>query len=320
MIIVTGAAGFIGSNLVAQLLELGYKDLILVDDFIREEKLNNFTNKQVKSLVDRNNFSNWIDQNHKFIQFVFHLGARTDTAEFNPDILSKLNTEYSKMIWQKCCKYGLPLIFASSAATYGMGEFGFNDDFNPEMLKPLNPYGVSKNEFDKWALKQKVKPYFWMGFKFFNVYGPNEYHKKRMASVVLHAYNQITETNKLKLFKSHNPDYKDGEQQRDFVYVKDVCDVMVYFMRKRNISGIFNLGTGKAETFNNLANATFAAMEHDENIEYIDTPTDIRDKYQYYTCANLSNLRKAGYDKEFTSLHDGVADYVKNYLMFKKIR
>jgi len=320
MIVITGAAGFIGSYLAAELLEREYKDLVLVDDFNRKEKLPNFSNKNVTTLVDRNNFEKWIDKNHKFIQFIFHLGARTDTAEFDLELMAELNTDYTKMVWSKCCEYGLPMLYASSAATYGMGEHGFNDETNPEILKPLNPYGVSKNEFDKWALKQEIKPFFWAGLKFFNVYGPNEYHKNRMASVIYHAYNQILKTGKLKLFRSHKPEYADGEQERDFVYVKDVCDVMIFFMNHRSKSGIFNLGTGKAETFNSLGKATFLALDREPVIEYIDTPEDIRDKYQYYTCADMSKLKNAGYDKEFTSLEDGVSDYVKNYLIGSKIR
>ncbi len=320
MIVITGAAGFIGSNLAAELLERNYKDIVLVDDFNKKEKLPNFSDKNVTALVDRNNLEDWIDENHKFIEFIFHLGARTDTAEFDTTVLAKLNTDYTKMVWSKCCEYGLPMLYASSAATYGMGEHGFGDETDPEILKPLNPYGVSKNEFDKWALKQEIKPFFWAGLKFFNVYGPNEYHKNRMASVIYHAYNQILKTGKLKLFRSHKPEYADGEQERDFVYVKDVCDVMMFFMNHRSKSGVFNLGTGKAETFNSLGKATFLALDREPVIEYIDTPEDIRDKYQYFTCADMSKLKNAGYDKEFTSLEDGVSDYVKNYLIGSKIR
>ncbi len=314
MIVITGAAGFIGSNLAAELLERDYRDLVLVDDFSYEEKLANYSQKEVTEFVDRNDFENWIDNNYKFIQFIFHLGARTDTAEFDPEVLSKLNTEYSKMVWIKCCEYGLPLIYASSAATYGLGEMGFSDNVSPEELLPLNPYGVSKNEFDKWVLKQDEKPFFWAGLKFFNVYGPNEYHKKRMASVVYHAYNQIVESGKLKLFKSHKQGYSDGEQKRDFIYVKDVCDVMLYFMINRSKTGIYNLGTGSAESFNTLADAVFVAMDIESTIEYVDTPEDIREKYQYYTCAEMEKLTRAGYDRKFYSISEGVEDYIKNYL------
>lgn len=319
MIVVTGAAGFIGSNVAAELLERGYKDLVLSDDFSREEKKGNFENKNV-TFVNRNDFANWLDDNHKFVEAIIHLGARTDTTEFDLSLLIKMNTEYTKMLWTKCCKYGIPFLYASSAATYGMGENGFDDTTDPNILKPLNPYGISKNEFDKWALAQEEKPFFWAGFKFFNVYGPNEYHKGRMASVIMHAFNQINANGGLKLFRSHRPDYKDGEQKRDFVYVKDVVDVLIFFMENRKHSGIYNLGTGKARTFNDLGRSTFIAMGLEPNITYIDTPIDIRDKYQYFTEANISSLRKAGYTKDFHSLEDGVKDYVQNYLVGHKYR
>ena len=319
MIVVTGAAGFIGSNLAATLIERGYTDLVLSDDFSREDKKGNFENKKVK-FVNRNDFADWLDANYKQVETIFHLGARTDTTEFDLSLLLKMNTEYTKMLWEKCCKYGIPFLYASSAATYGMGENGFSDTTDPNILKPLNPYGISKNEFDKWMLAQERKPFFWAGFKFFNVYGPNEYHKGRMASVIMHAFNQINATGMLKLFRSHRPDYADGEQSRDFVYVKDVVDVLIYFMETRKHSGIYNLGTGKARPFNDLGKATFIAMGLAPNITYIDTPADIRDKYQYFTEADITSLRKTGYNGEFHSLEDGVKDYVQNYLMGHKYR
>jgi ADP-L-glycero-D-manno-heptose 6-epimerase len=246
---------------------------------------------------------------------VFHIGARTDTTEFNKAILDELNVDYSKAMWNFCAKEGIALVYASSAATYGLGEYGFEDSYQHiHDLKPLNPYGQSKLDFDLWALEQKDAPYFWSGLKFFNVYGPNEYHKGRMASVVMHAYNQIKANGHLKLFRSHRPDYKDGEQKRDFVYVKDVINVLYFLMHNRNNSAIYNLGSGKANTFNELAHAVFNALDMPANIEYIDTPEDIRDKYQYFTEANMQKLKDAGYAQPFTSIEDGVADYVKNYL------
>jgi ADP-L-glycero-D-manno-heptose 6-epimerase len=318
MIIITGAAGFIASCLVTELNNRGYKDLVLVDDFSKSEKKNNYSDKTFTKLIDRNEFDYWLDRNHKLVQLIFHIGARTDTTEFNFEILEKLNLEYSKLIWRKSYEYGLPLIYASSAATYGAGEFGFDDNTSPELLKPLNPYGISKNEFDKWALNNEKKPYFWAGFKFFNVYGPNEYHKGRMASVVYHAYNQIKETKKLKLFKSHNPKFEDGMQLRDFIYVKDVCSVLIHFMETRKNSGIYNLGTGKARSFLDLGKACFNALSIEPNIEFIDIPLDIRDKYQYFTQANVEKLRSVGYDKPFYSLEEGVNDYISNYLKEEK--
>ena len=316
MIVVTGAAGFIGSALVGELLRQGWQDIVAVDDFSRPDKAPNLEGKTLSAKVDRKEFFDWLDANQQLVQFIFHLGARTDTTEFDTAIFDELNLHYSQEVWKRCVKYGIPLVYASSAATYGAGEHGYDDDHDLiAKLKPLNPYGESKNDFDQWALAQAEKPYFWAGLKFFNVYGPNEYHKGRMASVVLHAFRQIRDTGGMKLFRSHNPDYKDGEQLRDFVYVKDVCDVCLFLMEHRKHSGIYNLGSGKARTFLDLARAVFAALGKDEKIEFIDTPADIRDKYQYYTEANMAKLKGIGYDKPFTSLEEGVGDYVTDYLI-----
>lgn len=315
MIVVTGAAGFIGSCLVSQLNEAGYRDVVLVDKFDHSAKAANYAHKTYSEKVDRDGFFDWLDQHEDRVQFIFHIGARTDTTEFDRDIFEKLNVGFSKEVWNRCVKYGIPLVYASSAATYGLGEFGYDDRHDVvDQLKPLNPYGDSKNEFDQWALAQQEKPYFWAGLKFFNVYGPNEYHKGRMASVIFHAHRQIKETGKVKLFRSHNPDYEDGGQLRDFVYVKDVVKVCRFLMENRKVSGLFNLGTGKARTFSDLAKATFAALNREPKIEFIDTPEDIRDKYQYFTEANMTKLREAGYTNDFYSLEEGVKDYVQNYL------
>lgn len=319
MIIVTGAAGFIGSCLVSKLNEEGFIDLILVDDFSNSEKMKNLEGKKYSQKIHRDDFIQWLRENQRLVQFVFHLGARTDTTEFNKEIFDKLNLNYSKDLWKVCVEFGLPLVYASSAATYGMGEFGYDDnEASIEKLKPLNPYGDSKNDFDKWALKQEKKPYFWVGLKFFNVYGPNEYHKGRMASVILHAFNQIQEKGSVKLFRSHNPDYKDGEQLRDFVYVKDVVEVCYFLLHHRKNSGIYNLGSGKARTFLDLVKNTFSALNKAPNIEFIDTPIDIRDKYQYFTEANMNKLKSIGYSKPFYTLEEGVKNYVQNYLVGKK--
>jgi ADP-L-glycero-D-manno-heptose 6-epimerase len=319
MIVVTGAAGFIGSCLVSKLNKEGYKDIVVVDDFSSVEKQKNLEGKTFTQQVHRNDFINWIDDNHRFIQFVFHIGARTDTTEFDVAVFDTLNLNYTKNLWKKCVEFGLPLVYASSAATYGLGELGYDDDEKriPE-LKPLNPYGDSKNDFDKWALQQEHKPYFWVGLKFFNVYGPNEYHKGRMASVIMHAFNQINEKGEVKLFRSHNPTYSDGGQLRDFVYVKDLVNVCYFLLHHRKNSGIYNLGSGKARTFLDLANNTFNALGMQPNIAFIDTPADIRDKYQYFTEANMAKLKAIGYDIPFHSLEEGIADYVKNYLSGKK--
>ena len=323
MIVVTGAAGFIASCLIGSLIEKGYKHIIAVDDFSKKEKAGNFIDKSIQEFSERAEFFEWLDQHAKEIEFIFHIGARTDTTEFNMAVFDELNTGYSMSVWNACSKYGIPLVYASSAATYGLGELGYAD--NHEIvndLKPLNPYGVSKNDFDKWALAQESAPPFWAGMKFFNVYGPNEYHKGRMASVIFHAYHQINETGRVKLFRSHRPDFEDGGQLRDFIYVKDVTEVIFWIFdsmvqqgswSKAN-NGIYNLGTGKARSFTDLVNATFKGLDLAPKIEFIDMPLDIRDKYQYFTEADMNKLQQAGYKKKFYSLEEGVDDYVRNYL------
>ncbi|MFD3275839.1 ADP-glyceromanno-heptose 6-epimerase [Aquirufa echingensis] len=316
MIIVTGAAGFIGSCLIARLNELNFNYIVAVDDFSFPEKNKNLEGKNIMERVERTELAAWLDTNYQEVEFCFHIGARTDTTEFNKAIFDELNVDYSKMLWNKCIDYQIPLVYASSAATYGLGELGYDDNeaLIPQ-LKPLNPYGDSKNDFDIWALNQEKKPFFWAGLKFFNVYGPNEYHKSRMASVIWHAFRQINETGSLRLFKSHRPDYTDGQQMRDFIYVKDLVSVCVFLMEHRKNSGIYNLGTGIARSFNDLGKSTFVAMGKEVNINYIDTPADIRDKYQYFTEANMNKLKSIGYDKPFYTLEEGVKDYVQNYLI-----
>jgi ADP-L-glycero-D-manno-heptose 6-epimerase len=316
MIVVTGAAGFIGSCMVEFLNQNGHHNLILVDDFTKANKAPNLINKKFIDKVDRSAFFSWLDTNGSNVKFIYHLGARTDTTEFNMDLLNELNLDYTKKVWSYCIRFSIPLVYASSAATYGNGEFGYNDSHElPAQLKPLNPYGISKNEFDIWALKQTQQPSFWAGIKFFNVYGPNEYHKARMASVVFHSYNQIKAAGEVKLFRSHRPDFKDGEQLRDFVYVKDVVNVLYFFYTNHKQSGLFNLGTGHARSFYDLAKAVFTAQGLAPKIDFIDIPADIRDKYQYYTQAEMAKLRQAGYTQPFTSLEDAVTDYVTNYLV-----
>jgi ADP-L-glycero-D-manno-heptose 6-epimerase len=316
MIIVTGAAGFIGSCLIGKLNEENFNFIIAVDDFSKTEKLPNLEGKKIQERVEREVFFEWLDQNYHEVEFLFHIGARTDTTEFDHTIFDHLNVEYSQKIWQKCIDYQIPLVYASSAATYGLGELGYDDNEQLiSQLKPLNPYGDSKNEFDKWVLQQTQTPFFWAGLKFFNVYGPNEYHKGRMASVIFHAFNQIKNTGAMKLFRSHHPDFKDGEQMRDFVYVKDVVEVCSFLMHHRRNSGIYNLGSGKARTFLDLVNTTFAAMQVAPQVGFVDTPADIRDKYQYFTQANMNKLRSIGYTKPFHSLEEGIIDYVQHYLL-----
>lgn len=316
MIVVTGAAGFIASVLVVALNDEGLTDLILVDKFEREDKMKNLANKEYVKLIDRDVFIDWFKENAEDVEFIFHIGARTDTTEFDKSIFDKLNLNYTKSIWKICAENEIAMVYASSAATYGGGELGYDDNHEiVENLKPLNPYGESKNDFDKWALKQEKAPPFWYGLKFFNVYGPNEFHKSRMASVVFHAFHQIKKTGGMKLFRSHRPDFKDGEQLRDFVYVKDVVEVMLFFYEYEADSGLYNLGTGKARSFLDLAKATFKAMGVKENISFIDTPEDIRDKYQYFTQANMQKLLDQGYAVPFYDLEAGVEDYVQEFLL-----
>jgi ADP-L-glycero-D-manno-heptose 6-epimerase len=330
-IILTGAAGFIGSCMAGYLNELGYTNLVLVDDFGREDKRPNWEGKAFDHVVERYNLFDWLKLHQPEIDMVIHLGARTDTTEFDYAIHQALNVEYSQKIWQYCTDRQVPLIYASSAATYGSGELGYDDSHElPFSLAPLNPYGISKNEFDKWALQQQTAPPFWAGLKFFNVYGPNEYHKGRMASVIWHAFNQIKKNGEVKLFKSHRPDFKDGQQLRDFIYVKDVVKVIGWmipptppeggatFLTTHHsplTSGLYNLGTGKARSFYDLAANTFTAQGLEPNIVFIDMPEDIRDKYQYFTEANMKKLMDAGYQEPFYSLEEGIKEYVQQYLM-----
>ena len=354
VILLTGAAGFIGSYLLGFLNKQGFKNVIIVDDFSENEKKPNYESKFFIEKVEREKLFEWLKSNNPVIDYVLHIGARTDTTEFDYSIHEKLNVEYSKKIWEYCTeknlpagRQGIPLIYASSAATYGSGELGYKDDHDlVENLRPLNPYGVSKNEFDKWALKETRTPLrgeggppFWAGLKFFNVYGPNEYHKARMASVIFHSFNQIKALGKVKLFRSHKPEYKDGEQLRDFIYVEDVCKVIFWMMKEagsqnpiaigsevrhqtsdiRHLTpGLYNLGTGKARTFNDLVFAIYTSLQIVPVIEYIDTPEDIRDKYQYFTEADMNKIRDAGYNKEFYSLEEGVKEYVTGFLANKK--
>lgn len=323
-IVVTGAAGFIGSCLVAFLNKEGFNNLILVDDFSRADKIANLVGKNYLYKIERELFFKWLEAEKEEIGFIYHIGARTDTTEFDYAVHEHLNVAYSKKIWQYCVTNNVPLVYASSAATYGAGELGYKDDEKIiEDLKPLNPYGISKNEFDKWVLLQKNCPPAWAGLKFFNVYGPNEYHKARMASVIFHSYNQIIEKGFVKLFKSHQKDFKDGEQLRDFIYVKDVLKICFWFLEcwqkdpKTFISGIYNVGTGNARSFNDLVKATFSGMDIETQIEYINMPEDIRNTYQYYTQAEMQKIKDAGYNEAFFSLEKGVEDYVRNYLSAK---
>ena len=320
MIVVTGAAGFIGSCMVRKLNDEGFSDIAVVDEFSREEKNRNLEGKKYTEKIHRNDFPGWLWEKYYFVDAIFHLGARTDTTEKDWGIFQELNLDYSKALWELCAEHSIPLIYASSAATYGLGEHGYDDRHDiVDQLHPLNPYGVSKNRFDQWALQQKAQPPRWYGLKFFNVYGPNEYHKGRMASVIFHTVRQIKATGGMKLFRSHREDYQDGQQSRDFVYIKDVVDILCWLFRQQPANGLYNLGTGKARSFQDLAANTFRAMGLEPNISFIDTPGDIRATYQYFTEANMSKLREAGYEKDFYSLEEGIEDYVKGYLLEERM-
>lgn len=315
-IVITGAAGFIGSYLVGYLNRKGYNNLILVDDFSRSDKSRNLAGKAFSQQIHRDEFENWWHAHPDAVQYCFHLGARTDTTEMDYEVHRRLNLEYSKMIWRHCAQTNTPLVYASSAATYGGGEEGYADDQSRlDKLTPLNPYGLSKHKFDQWALQQTDAPPFWAGLKFFNVYGPNEYHKGRMASVIFHAFHQIQKEGQVKLFRSHNPAYSDGGQMRDFVFVDDIAAMCFWLMDNQPVSGIYNAGSGTARTFQDLVRAIFKSLELPENITFIDTPADIRDKYQYFTEADMRKLRAAGFSQPLTSLEDGVASYVRDYLV-----
>jgi len=318
MIVITGAAGFIGSCLASRLYSDDIAPLMLVDDFTVASKKSNFSRFKNATFIERELFPDWLEKNAKSVSFVFHLGARTDTTEFDEKIFDHLNVSYTQKIWNSCSEFSIPLVYASSAATYGAGENGYEDDpAKIPSLKPLNPYGWSKQKVDKWILQQDKTPPRWTGLKFFNVYGPNEYHKGRMASVVFHAFNQIQESGRVKLFRSHRPDYKDGWQLRDFIYVKDIVEVCLFLLKYKTDNGIYNLGSGKARSFYDLATAVFAALGKTPAIDFVDIPADIRDKYQYFTEADMHRLAGQGFSLPFTTLEEGVKDYTLNYLLNK---
>ena len=321
MIVITGAAGFIGSCMCAHLNSKGIRNIMLVDDFSSNLKKQNYSDKKFLNVIERNEFIEWFDLQYDSVEYIIHLGARTDTTEFNYSIFKTLNVDYSKSIWQRCAQYNIPLIYASSAATYGNGEIGYDDNEKTiPLLKPLNPYGESKQEFDLWALQQENVPANWYGLKFFNVYGPNEYHKARMASVIFHSFNQIKKDGFVNLFRSHRNDFENGKQLRDFIYVKDVVKVIDWLMNQSKApNGIYNLGTGNARTFLDLVTITFQSLKLTPSVNWIDIPLDIRDKYQYFTEANMSKLKGVGYSDDFYSLETGITDYVLNYLEGNKI-
>lgn len=316
MIVVTGAMGFIGSGLVSYLNRLGRRDLIAVDDFYQWKKEPNLAGKRVHDWVHRDLFLPYFEKIAPGVEVVFHIGARTDTISDDKAVFQQLNLAYSQAIWRTCSRHGIPLVYASSAATYGDGAVGFRDDEKAlGTLHPLNAYAWSKHAFDQWAILQEETPPHWYGLKFFNVYGPNEYHKGRMASVVFHAFHQIRQTGRLKLFKSHRPDFADGGQQRDFIYVKDILDMVWNAYAHRAPSGIYNAGTGTARSFADLGRSIFAGFGLPAAIDYIDMPDDLRERYQYFTEADMAKWRETGRPSPAIGIEEGVVDYVREYLM-----
>ena len=314
MIIVTGGAGFIGSCVVRSLNEAGCSDIVIVDNISETDKWMNMRNKKYIKYVHKSKFLEELPT-YKNVEAIVHMGAQSSTTERDFDYLWENNFEYTKALWNYCAEKHISFIYASSAATYGDGSLGFNDRMDIDQLLPLNGYGYSKQLFDLWVKYQaKSFPAQYCGLKFFNVYGPNEYFKGSMASMVFHGFNQIKETGKVKLFKSCNPNYKDGGQLRDFVYVKDICKVIMWLLVNKHVSGLFNVGTGRAQSFAELAEATFHALDLEPNIEYIDMPEKLRGKYQYYTKAEMSRLYDAGYPFEFMDVEKGVRDYVQGHL------
>lgn len=319
MYIVTGGAGFIGSCIVRTLNDMGIEDIVIVDNIKETDKWMNLRNKKYIEYINRDEFPDRLPEFEGKVTHIIHMGACSATTEKNFDFLYKNNFEYTKAIWKFCARNNASMIYASSAATYGDGANGFDDKRDIKILRPLNGYGYSKQLFDLWVEKELEKganaPAQHVGFKFFNVYGPNEYYKGSMASVIFHTFNEVKKTGKKGLFKSYNPEYADGMQLRDFIYVKDICKAVKFAIENKNVNGLFNLGTGHARSFYDLALATFKAMNLEPNIEFIDMPESLRAKYQYYTQAEMNKLREVGYNEEFYSLEDGAYDYVTNYLM-----
>ena len=314
MIVVTGGAGFIGSCIVRTLNDKGISDIIIVDNIAETDKWMNMRNKKFIKYVHKSKFLEDLPS-YENVEAIIHMGAQSATTERNFDYLWDNNFEYTKALWNYCAEKQISFIYASSAATYGDGKLGFDDTMDIDQLLPLNGYGYSKQLFDLWVKHQAtIFPKQYVGLKFFNVYGPNEYFKGSMASMIFHGYRQIMEEGKIKLFKSCNPKYEDGGQLRDFVYVKDICKVIFWMLEHQNVTGLFNLGTGHAQSFKDLAEATFDALNLEPCIEYIEMPAKLQKKYQYYTQAEMNKLRSVGYTDSFMDLKLGAQDYVTNHL------
>jgi ADP-L-glycero-D-manno-heptose 6-epimerase len=316
MVIVTGANGFIGSVMVWELNQKGIPVLAAVDAVGLEERSEPLRGKKFDHFLMRDQLWDFLNlpETIKKVSWIVHMGAISSTTETNEQLLWEVNTHYTQRLFEWCAKHKKNMIYASSAATYGAGELGYDDTTDSEQLRPLNLYGESKVKFDRWAVLQPNTPAHWYGLKFFNVYGPNEYHKASMTSVAFKAFHQIQDTGALKLFKSYNPQYRDGEQMRDFVYVKDVTGWMMELMEKKPVSGIYNMGFGDPRTWNDLGNAVFRSLGKASNIIYTDMPENLRNQYQYFTEANMRKWLSAGMSKPKWSVEDGVRDYVQNYL------
>ncbi|MCB9991252.1 MAG: ADP-glyceromanno-heptose 6-epimerase [Rhodospirillales bacterium] len=322
MIIITGGAGFIGSNLVAALQEKGLTNLVVCDRLGTEDKWQNLAKRELRDIVAPERLFDYLEKHAGAIKAIFHMGAISSTVETDADLIIDTNFDLSRRLWKWCAANDVRLIYASSAATYGDGDSGFKDFQTPDelaKLRPLNPYGWSKHLFDRRIARvindqsEKAPPQ-WAGLKFFNVYGPNEYHKGGQMSVICKLYPQVVAGATAKLFKSHDPDYEDGGQLRDFVYVGDCVSVMLWLYDNPDVSGLFNVGTGKARSFKDLAEAVFKAAGMEPKIQYIDMPQELRGKYQYFTEADMTKLREAGYDKPFADLEDGVREYVQDFM------
>ena len=317
MIVITGGAGMIGSMIAWQLNQDGRDDLVIVDRQRHAEQWQNLCHRRYADYLDKDELLPWLDKHPDKVDAIIHMGAISATTERDWNRLLEDNIRYSQHLWQWCTRHDVPFLYASSAATYGGGEQGYRDQ-DIEGLRPLNAYGYSKHFFDQWALRRSESdktPPLWGGFKFFNVYGPNEYHKEHMASVALHSYNQFRDSGTVKLFRSDRPEVADGMQLRDFVYVKDAAAAVTWFLNSCATSGIFNIGTGQARSFKDLASAVMESAGQTPDITWIDMPDDLKGKYQYYTQADMGKLRAAGYDRPFHTLEQGVRDYVQNYLM-----
>ena len=321
MIILTGGAGMIGSMVAWHLnIKMGFSDFIIVDDLINDQQEYNFNKRKFIEYIAKDDLEKYLSSK-KNVSAVIHMGAISATTESNFNRLLQSNIRFSQFLWHWCAKNKVPFIYASSAATYGDGSFNYNDNESElDQLNPLNAYGYSKHFFDRWVQlelsKNQPTPPQWCGLKFFNVYGPNEYHKGRMASVVFHAFNQFKETNQIKLFKSEHPSYVDGMQVRDFIYVKDAVKIIIFFLNNNNFSGLYNAGTGNAETFKALAEAVLINTKGQPNdIKYIEMPNDLKGKYQYYTQATMNKINSIGFNDNFMNLKEGVTDYLENYLL-----